>query len=125
MSSDFTGTIQDTGTIKNRVTKSFPVVSSDVTGTIRNRVTKSFAVVSSDFTGTIESCGTIQPALSGATAPIRCCCTILDPTLGGEADSKNLLSSYHEELNIDIIHHHPKHDFEGIRSRNPTNLSMR
>ena len=43
----------------------------------------------------------------------------------GAADSKNFLSSRHEELARYHQRHHPTHDFEGVQSRNPTNTSMR
>ena len=60
-----------------------------------------------------------------------------DPSHGsrGAAElSKNFLSSWHEEISKSHHYHHhhhhhhhhrPKHDFEGIRSRNPTNISTR
>ena len=40
----------------------------------------------------------------------------------GAAGSKNFLSSKHDEVNINIVHHHPKHDLEGIRSHEQTKL---
>ena len=45
------------------------------------------------------------------------------PTLAVQRILNNVLSSQHDELAQ--YQHHPKHDFENIRSRNPTNISMR
>ena len=49
---------------------------------------------------------------------------VIHPTLAGAtAGSKNFLSFHHEDI-CQYHQHHPKYDFEGIRSHNPT-ISIR